>query len=405
MMMALEGNISLETKEMLEGVEVQLENMQASAMRYENTDNGGHFAFANVEAHKDYRLTAVHDKDYLNGVSTLDLLLIQRHILGIEYLGSPYRIIAADINRNEQVSAIDLIELRKLILGIYEELPENDSWRFVEQKQNFSDPLSPWPVRENIDIHDLSTDRMDNDFIAVKIGDVDNSAGFGKSNRYKNEGSTVEMKYDILETGQSDYLIPFYLSGDQELAGLQAGIKFRTGDVVITGIEQGKIPVGPENIYFENGTIRISWHEIEPVRVSHDEALFYVTVKANGKLNVGSLSLDQSYLANELYSGSLETYALELSGEDAISGNRLYQNVPNPFSRSTTVDFELNKATDVTIRIIDVNGRLVYSSTGYYSKGKNTITINGDELQGNGIYYLNLESEAFSATRKMIKIE
>ena len=45
------------------------------------------------------------------------------HVLGQEVLDSPYKMIAADINNDKEISALDLIELRKLILGVYNELP------------------------------------------------------------------------------------------------------------------------------------------------------------------------------------------------------------------------------------------------------------------------------------------
>jgi hypothetical protein len=43
-------------------------------------------------------------------------------------------LIAADVNNDGKVSASDLTELRKLILGIYNELPNNSSWRFPIEK-------------------------------------------------------------------------------------------------------------------------------------------------------------------------------------------------------------------------------------------------------------------------------
>ena len=71
----------------------------------------------------------------MNGVSTLDLVKIQRHILGLEELNSPYKLIAADVNADNEIKASDLTELRKLILGIITDLPTNESWRFVESGQ------------------------------------------------------------------------------------------------------------------------------------------------------------------------------------------------------------------------------------------------------------------------------
>jgi hypothetical protein len=66
----------------------------------------------------------------LNGVTTLDLVLIQKYLLGLITLEGD-DLIAADANANASVSAADLLALRGLILGIDSELANNDSWVFV----------------------------------------------------------------------------------------------------------------------------------------------------------------------------------------------------------------------------------------------------------------------------------
>ncbi|MEO5905752.1 MAG: hypothetical protein ABIQ11_03445, partial [Saprospiraceae bacterium] len=77
-----------------------------------------------------YDIVPKRNDQHRNGVSTLDLVRIQKHLLGKQLFESPYQYIAADATNNQQVSAIDLIEIRKLILGIYSEFPNNQSWRF-----------------------------------------------------------------------------------------------------------------------------------------------------------------------------------------------------------------------------------------------------------------------------------
>ena len=63
-------------------------------------------------------VSASKTDDYTNGVSTLDLVLIQRHIfLGLTKLDSPEKLLAADVNKDGKVTASDLVELRKLILA------------------------------------------------------------------------------------------------------------------------------------------------------------------------------------------------------------------------------------------------------------------------------------------------
>ena len=50
------------------------------------------------------------------GVTTYDRILITQHILGVKSLGSPYQILAADVNRSRSVTTLDLIQLRKIAL-------------------------------------------------------------------------------------------------------------------------------------------------------------------------------------------------------------------------------------------------------------------------------------------------
>ncbi len=97
------------------------------------TAQDGKFTFHSVPLGEDYMITPERNDEHRNGVSTLDLVRIQKHLLGKELFTSPYQYIAADANNTQTISAIDLIEIRKLILGIYTEYPANKSWRFVEK--------------------------------------------------------------------------------------------------------------------------------------------------------------------------------------------------------------------------------------------------------------------------------
>jgi hypothetical protein len=115
----------------------------------------------------------------LNGVSTYDLVLITKHILGIEMFDSPWKIIAADANQDGKVTTFDIVTLRKLILGITNELPNGKSWRFVPQDYTFPDPTNPFQPSfpERVEVPNTA-DPAPNSFAfkGVKIGDVDFSA-------------------------------------------------------------------------------------------------------------------------------------------------------------------------------------------------------------------------------------
>src|SRR5690606_42107306 len=59
-----------------------------------------------------YRINPKNDRNHMDGVSTADLVRIQKHILGLTPITNPYALIAADINKSNSISAKDLVALR-----------------------------------------------------------------------------------------------------------------------------------------------------------------------------------------------------------------------------------------------------------------------------------------------------
>jgi len=109
----------------------------------------------------------------LNGVSTLDMLLIQRHILNRKPIEKDCSIIAADVNSDGIITAIDMIEMRKLILGIYSELPNSPSWKFY-----VSEVISESLFVDNTDLKFAKSEfpLTNLEITAVKVGDVNGTA-------------------------------------------------------------------------------------------------------------------------------------------------------------------------------------------------------------------------------------
>jgi len=63
--------------------------------------------------------------------------LIQKHILFIERFGDYKKLLAADVNSDSDINVLDLLDLRKIILGIAEKLPNNTpSLHFLFQNAN-----------------------------------------------------------------------------------------------------------------------------------------------------------------------------------------------------------------------------------------------------------------------------
>ena len=112
-----------------------------------------------------YWLNFITDKDPLNGLSTLDIILISRHILGVQPISTEHGKIAADVNADGKISTADIVELRKIILGIKPYFNKGESWRF------FDENYQAMPMIMNNKNEDYTKK-----IIAVKVGDVSGDA-------------------------------------------------------------------------------------------------------------------------------------------------------------------------------------------------------------------------------------
>jgi hypothetical protein len=80
--------------------------------------------------------------------------------------------IAADANISRSITTFDVVELRKLILGIYDTLSHGKSWRFVDKAFAFPNANNPFQTFFPEGINCISTPASGIDFTGIKIGDL-----------------------------------------------------------------------------------------------------------------------------------------------------------------------------------------------------------------------------------------
>ncbi len=372
------------------------------------TSTDGAFAFSNNPVGYNYSINAEKSDDHLNGVSTLDLVLIQKHILGLESLNSPYKVIAADINNDENVSAIDLVQLRKLILGIYDELPNNDSWRFSDANATFDDANDPFPFTESIDVDFLTENRMNEDFIAIKIGDVSGNAIANSliAGGRNNASITLTAQDAQVSAGQS---VRVAITSD-EFEGINA-LQFTMGlsGLKYTAIESGALEMNDDNVAIFEGRMTAAWYNVDAVNT--DETLFTLVFTALENTTLSNaISIGSEITKAEAYNSNNEGADVALAfetGEGLVNGAtfELFQNQPNPFDNITTIGFQLAEVGAAKMTVFDVTGKIVTTVQGQYTRGYNEITLSKNDLDASGVLYYQLESGEFTATRKMILID
>jgi len=405
---AVVGNITNENDEMIDNVVVSAKG--SNMVDFTSIFNGS-FAVASVPMNSDVTISAEKNVGHLNGVSTADLVLLQRHVLGIAPLSSAYKLIAADANNDESIDTRDMLHISRLVLGIYDELPNNSSWRFVDKAHTFANPTSPWGFPEAIDFTSLSADAQA-DFIGVKVGDLSGNATPSNllgSDDTKVGAMSIAIEDATIAAGETQ-TIEFTTANFNNFAGYQFSIALDSR-VSFNGISAGDLDGVSEANFglanLESGIITTNWSDVEGVSVENGTVMFSLTVTATETVNVSEiLTVNSAVTSAEAYNSDLEVYTVGVQFNRAASANfELFQNIPNPVSGETVIGFNLPTAGAATLKVMDVAGRTLHTVSNTFAAGFNTISLEKSDLNATGVLYYTLDTDNNSATKKMVILE
>ena len=410
------GNIQTELNADFENARMTVSGMASSGFTYQGsaiTGTDGNYGWLDLApAGSRYTVTPFANDNATNGVVTSDLLLIQRHILQISPLSTPYRIIAADANRSGTVTGADIVELRRLILGITTALSVNTSWRFVDKSWVFPDPTNPFtPVfPETITVDPVTQDELALDFVAVKVGDVNaNAMPSNLLSADDRTAGTVVFDVDVLSDG---------VDGQAVRAGQEVAIRIRPREVLegyqFTIHHQGLklIELIPEDamsldhfgVFPDQSAITTSWDGEEGGGVFVLRLLADQSLRLDDAVRVsGMITLAQAYPKVTDQPRDI-AFAFGRSDVAPTRPFELYQNFPNPFAGRTRVGFYLPDATDVDLRVMDESGRLVYHRSGWFERGEHFVDLAAQELGPSGLLYYELITPSDHAVRTMIVV-
>lgn len=401
---AIDGKIRTEWGSLIEQVGIKLMNGEASMPE---VMSNGKYTIRDLLMGQSYQIIPKKDINPLNGVSTLDIIMIQKHIMGAQFFKSPYKLIAADIDKNGEINGIDLVELRRLILGMDKTFTKNESWRFVDAGYHFFDQSQALKetFNESYVIKNLQQP-MQIDFVGVKIGDVNESSISAEFQQLENRGSPPLRPLYSYNYGFSTgdiVKVDLYADGPYSLQGFQFDL--RSDALEYLGIEGGL--ASEDNLFLhkiEDG-LRISYHQSKPSSMIENKPLLTLLFKARktGVLKE-AIRLQHQVLSPEWYDGELNTYGLSLNWKEktSISGLQSVMNRPNPFYNETTIRFELPGPSPVQLNVINLDGSLIYHKQLNGLPGINEWTLIRSLFKTSGIYYYKIESLYGTTTRKLI---
>lgn len=348
-----------------------------------------------------------------NGVTAYDLILISRQILNLEPFTSFYQALAADVNGSKTVTTFDIVEIRKVILGVVDTFSAVPSWQFIRPVADPSDILASFAAMKdtfNIPYANLSgvapaVGGMN--WVGVKSGDVelvtswqgepDERTGpdmaFAGADRWIRRGERVMVPVHPTETGA--------------FSAWQLGLRFSPEALHLRGV--AGVPadawrVGPD------GALRLLWMGENPGEsqtLAPEKAVFALQFEAmeDGWLSA-FLQNDTEVLAGEAVTETVFRrplsfqYAAKAGASETVV---LFDPSPNPGSGTLRFPVQLSEDADLSLEMVDVSGKVVYRQQVFLTAGLHTLQVDGAVFPQAGWYGWRISTGAHTRSGKLIR--
>lgn len=328
-----------------------------------------------------YGITPFKNDSAWQGLSTWDLVIISKHILGLQPLTEPWQLIAADMNCSGSITTFDIVEGRKLILGITNSLQGcgGSNWRFIPEPE------------------DAPANGSCINFRGVKIGDV--TGPYFAPSADDRDRTRLDIEDRRLESGQT-YRVHLRTRADFRLVGFQLAFGLEPSALRIHRIESQTLRGLDERNYNlalqrAEGYVPVSWSSVEqPVEIYSGDALLVLEVETlqSGLLS-DWLSLRQQLRA-EAYSENGEVRELELDWRSVAANEPNAISIsPNPARDAVFVVFNAEHDKEVLLQIVDAQGKIVLEKTFAAAKGENRAELRPNAPLA-GLFFVKKDGEA-----------
>jgi hypothetical protein len=366
------------------------------------SDASGHFRLGFGTTQYDRMIKLSREGKKLEGISTLDLITLQRHLNGEQIITEPYKLYAADLDGNGRVGANDLLLLKKAILGGFK-IPGysgNLSWIF------FGDPCTPEApldlftgmCHNGVEVDHLGTFPASTSFKALKMGDVN--------------ADMVNMAWMILPRTTSSLPIAvredkannvyeFIATSDASIYGFQMSVSH-----LDIGVIAGSLNLDQSNLAEDkDGYTNISWGQSSPSSIKAGEVLFSIeNLPQDMPFESFLINQDES-LYPEIYTEGLDNQLIEfvpfketnevVSFESRIS--------PNPFTDVTTLKITIPAGEEFHLTLHDIKGQELFNRKYVSYSNEAEIVIGSDLISIPGVYYYRVKSNLGELSGKFVR--
>lgn len=353
------------------------------------------------------------DTNARDGISLADALLISRHILGIEPVLNPYLRLAADVNGSGSITTFDILELEKLLLGEYSELPNVPTWRILNSHFDLAYLGAFYDSTKLQSLCIRLRDSVSFDYIAFKMGDIDMDAI--PNHVTEPQGISVLDSADFvlpdLIFAESDTVEVLLHTPAPEHVGIQIGLNYDEAYLSLIGAEKLTTVSRFNSTNLPDGILNMVHYNINANSVSSGAAfakLRFKALKSGSLRDLISLSPELRPMALKYNLTSAHPLRLVFSNTSSLSipfpEKAQVLVVPNPGSEAQRFEVYGHPAGDCTLNIFSVEGKLILQQhIPLQGKGVEFFLLPASVFPVKGTYFYQLQGKDWSASGTLLR--
>ncbi len=402
------GNVQTDQAQLVAGAKILLKsNLNVPLPQLMNgvTNAQGNFQFASAPGTCNYSLVPSLDTLPQAGVTTLDALLVAQYLTGQD-LANTYRLIAADANHDGKITAADVEDITSVVTGVSTKFTNNTAWRFVPATFTFPEPKNPWATLfpESIKTLCPATDGLNQNFMAIKTGDVDGSlllnAALGTEDRSATGTVWFQAPNRRFAAGET-VTVEIQTPDLADLQGFQFALTADAAYLTLQSATPGLVPAKALGLHPDQNQIVVSWYSTATFNGASQRA-FTLTFKALQAGTVQEVLHVSDVVSAEAYDRVLQTKRVDLqfaAPKTVVERAVFYPVAPNPTSGPIRAAYWLPVAGPVTISLVDASGRVLERSTDYREAGYQQTDLTAQE---SGVLFLHLQWSGGAEVQRVV---
>ncbi len=361
-----------------------------------------------------FRSLKNNDADKNNGISSIDILLIQAHILQKQLLNTPYKLIAADVNGSNSITALDLVYIKRVILGLDTTFPGNRLWAFVDSNYVFPDKTNPFPYKDSLYFDGNTSVQNNQTFIGVKLGDVNND---WDSTVARPAGtSNIELYYNDIKVpdNTNQITIPVRVKNFNSLVGLQFTLNFNKDILAFAGMQNSSL----NNLLLADnhkadGTISLLWVDPtnSPQTLPDGSTLINLVFTKKASFNSEDISITSDITKIEAWDNNFVEHNIvkttgKIVASDVIAGGEDWNLFPNPAKDNVKINYTIQQTKTVVFELLDIQGKQISTQTIELPAGSGSadFNLNKSGKITPGQYYIKANGIGDNNSKKIVVV-